>query len=573
MKISAGRHADLVLVNGKVVTVDKDFSIAQAVAIRGDRIMAVGPDEQVRALAGSGKEILDLKGKTVLPGINDSHIHAALFGGTRPPLAIDVSYPTVRSIADIVKAVAEKVKTAKPGEWIRGMGWDEGYLNECLDDPACYPSRIDLDSVSPDNPVFLGHYTQHEVWANSRALEIAGINKDTPQPDGGVVAKDPVTGEPTGVLSEFPAQALLMKAVPPWTREEKRQAILTMMKELNSLGITSVTDAALGPGGDEFQGGLFGTECIGVYNDLMNEGKMTLRVGWLYLFGEYGACTFEDFREIIPRLGVHTGFGNAWLRLAGVKIFADGTPMTKTAWMYDDYPDGGGTGSLVIPGSTDEERRNELIKMIVFAHKYGFQVGVHTVGGRAVEATIDGFLRAEKQDPKNLRHYVLHADFISDECIGTAARHGFGVGVQPVIKWTFSDAMDRFLGTELSARQFPLRKMLDAGVHLIAGSDAPVTYPGWQAGVQAAVTRESKATGMVRGPEHRITVAEAIRMYTIEGAWQDHMEDIKGSIEPGKLADLCVLDEDILTAEPHVIKDIRNVMTVTGGNIVYCGLD
>ncbi len=561
--------ANLVFINGKVITVDGSFSIAQAVAVEGDKILAVGSDEGIKTCIDAKSEVIDLKGRTMLPGINDAHIHAALYGGTRPPLTLDVGYPTVKSISDIVKAVAEKAKEARPGEWIRGMGWDEGYLEECLKDPARYPSRRDLDAVSPDNPVILGHYTQHEVWVNSRAMEAAGITRDTPTPEGGVIAKDPATGELTGIFSEFPAQALVMKAVPPWTKEEKRQGIQAMIRDLNSLGITSITEGALGSGGDEFQGGLFGSDCIGIYSDLLNEGRLTLRAGWLYLFGEYGACTFEDFREVIPQLGIHTGFGNEWLRVAGVKIFADGTPMTKTAWMHDDYPDGSGRGSLVIPGSSDEERRSELIKMIYFAHKYGFQVGVHAIGGRAIEATIDGFLQAEKEAPKGLRHYVLHADFISDEYIEFAARHGFGLGVQPILKWTFSDAMDKLVGIELSTRQFPLRKMLDAGAHLAAGSDAPVVYPSWQAGIQAAVLRESKATGTVRGPDQRITVEEAIRMYTIEGAWQDHSEKIKGSLEAGKLADLCILDQDILSIEPHEIQNIKTVMTVVGGNIVY----
>jgi predicted amidohydrolase YtcJ len=561
--------ADLVLINGKIVTVDNGSHIAQAVAVKGDRIIIVGSDQDVKVHVNARTEVIDLKGRTMLPGINDAHIHAALYGGTRPPLTIDTGYPAVKSIRDIVRAVAEKVKGARPGEWIRGMGWDEGYLEECVKGPVRYPHRRDLDAVSPDNPVILGHYTQHEIWVNSRAMEIAGITRNTPAPEGGVIARDPDDGEPTGIFSEFPAQALVMKVVPPWTREEKRRGIQAMMREMNSLGITSITEGALGPGGDEFQGGLFGSECINIYNDLLDEGRLTLRVGWLYLFGEYGACTFDDFQDIIPQMGIHSGFGNEWLHLAGVKIFADGTPMTRTAWMHDDYPDGGGRGSLVIPGSNEEERRSELIKMICFAHRFGFQIGIHAIGGRAIEAAIDGFLQAEREVPKGLRHYVLHADFITDKYIKLAAGNGIGLGVQPILKWTFSDSMDKLVGIELSNRQFPLRKMLDAGVHVAGGSDAPVVYPSWQAGIQAAVLRESKATGTVRGPEQRITVAEAIGMYTVGGAWQEHAENTKGSIEAGKLADLCILDRDILSVEPHEIKDIKTIMTLVGGDIVY----
>ena len=568
-KILRPGMADLAFVNGKVITVDDSFSITESVAVKDDKIIAVGTNEDVNAVIGAGTQVIDLKGRTVLPGINDAHIHAALYGCTRPPLVLDLSYPTVKSIKDIVNAVAEKVKTAKPGEWIRGMGWDEGYLDECLKDPSRYPNRWDLDAVSPDNPVLLGHFTQHETLVNSRALDIAGVSKDTPSPSGGAIVKDTATGEPTGIFREFPAQACIMKVVPPWTKDEKRRGILAMIQELNSLGITSITEGALGSGGNEFQGGLLGSECIDIYNDLLNEGKLTLRVGWLYLFGEYGACTYEDFRQVIPQLEVRSDLDKEWLRPAGVKVFADGTPMAKTAWMYDDYPGGGGRGSLVIPGSSDKERCEELERMIAFAHEYGLQVGVHAVGGRAIEAAIDGFVKAERGSPRGLRHYVVHCDFISDDCIGLAARYGFGVNIQPFLKSTFSDVMDRLLGVELSARQFPIRALLDAGVHVAGGSDAPVTAPDWLSGIQAAALRESKATGTIRGPENRIGVDEAIKMYTIESAWQDHMEHIKGSIEVGKLADMCVLDKDILNIDPHGIQDIKNLMTVVGGRVVY----
>jgi hypothetical protein len=559
--------ADLIFLNGKVITVDHNFSIMPAMAVKGNKIMAVGANKEIKALAGKNTRVFDLKGKAVLPGINDAHIHAALYGGTRAPLALDLSYPTVKSISDIVKVVGEKVKTAKPGEWIRGVGWDEGFLEECLKDKTRHPTKWDIDPVSPNNPVYLGDFSAHQLWANSKAFELAGITRDTPLLSGEIV-KDAATGEPTGILRELPAEGLIMKMVPPWSKLQKREAILSIMKELNSLGITSITEPGLGPGGSGYQGGLMDTECISIYNDLCNEGKLTLRVSILYLLGEYGACSFKDFQQVIPYLGIHTGFGNEMLRIGGIKIFADGVPPIKTAWMYDEYPDGG-NGNLVLPGKTDEERCDELINMITDAHKHGFQIGVHAIGGRAIEACIDGFIKAEQEEPKGLRHYIIHGDFISDEYAKLAVKHNIGNNVQPVIKWTISDVMDRAVGLELSAREWPLRTLIDIGVHLSGGSDAPVTYPNWKQGVQAAVLRESKATGTVRGPEQRITVEEAIRIFTIGGAWQDHMEHSKGSIEAGKLADFCILDQDILSVEPHSIKDIRTLMTIVDGKIVY----
>ena len=564
--------ADLVITNGKVITVDSDFSTVQAAAVKDGKIIAAGTNEEVAALTGKDTQVLDIKGKSMLPGINDAHIHAALFGGTRPPLFIDAGYPTVKSIGDIVDMVGKKVKTAQPGEWIRGGGWDEGYLEDCLANPERHPTRLDLDPVSPNNPVCLSDMSYHMIWVNSKALELAGITASTPAPAGGEIVRDPTTGEPTGILQELPAQALVMGIIPPWTREQKREAILSAMKELNSLGITSITEGALGPGGSTFQGGLFSAECISIYNDLYNEGKLTVRVNIMLLFGEYGKCTLQDFQQGLSYMGIHTGFGNEWLRIAGVKIFADGVPVppARTSWLYEEYADAPGVkGSLVVPGETDEERYNELINMIVYAHKSGFQVGVHATGDRAIDACVDGFIKAMKEEPKELRHYVIHGDFTTPQCAKRMADYNIGVNAQPGIKWTVSDLMDIVIGKDRSARHWPLRMLIDAGVHVGASSDAPVVYPNWKQGVQSAVLRESKATGKVSGPEHRITLGEAIRAYTIAGAWQDRMENVKGSIEVGKLADFCVLDEDILTVDPHHITDIRTLMTIVEGKIVY----
>jgi hypothetical protein len=564
----SGWTADSIYVNGKVVTVDAHDSIAQALAVKGDRILAVGTNEEIRWLAGPSTETIDLGGKTALPGINDSHTHAAMYGGSRPPLTLDVGFPAVRSITDIKDSVRARAATLKPGEWIRGNGWDEGYLDECLADPSRHMTRADLDEVAPDNPVYLVDFTQHQLVANSRALELAGITRDSTTEPGSEVVKDRVTGEPTGVLIELPAQGMLMRVVPAWSREEKRAAILSMMRIMNARGITSVTDAALGPGGIAYQGGLLGSECISVYNDLHNEEAMSVRVSVLYLFGEYGAISLKDFQRSILEIGIHSGFGDEWLQIGGIKLFADGIPQTKTAWLNEDYPDGG-NGSLVLPGATDEERRKELISMIVFAHKHGFQCGIHVIGDRAIEACVDGFAKAQHEDPRDLRHYLIHGDLVTPADIKRMVELGVGVSTQPILKWVFSDVIDKMIGIERSEWQFPVRALLDAGINVSLSSDAPVSEPDWLQGVEAAALRKSKASGTVRGPAQRITVPEAIRLCTMGGAWQDHMEKRKGSLEPGKLADFCVLDRDILSVDPEEIHTLKNVATVVGGRRVF----
>jgi predicted amidohydrolase YtcJ len=562
------KKVDIALVNGKIATVDKNFSVQQAVAIKNDRIVSVGTNKQIENLVEENTRVIDLEGKTVLPGINDTHIHAALFGGTRPPLSLDVGYPEVGSIKDIRSLVAHKVATLEPGEWIIGFGWDENRLKECSDDKSRHPSKLDLDSVSPDNPICFTDLQMHIVWANSKALELSGITKNTVLPSGGVIEKDANSGEPTGLLMELPAMGLVMKKIPPWNREQKRVAILSAMKELNALGVTSITEPALGPGGEGYQGGLMDSECISVYNDLYNENLLTTRVNILLLFGRYGALSFEDIEKSLSVIGFHSGFGNEWFKLGGIKVFGDGIPPAKTAWMSKPYL-GGEYGSLVFPGKTDEERCRELSRIVSYAHKHRFQIGIHSCGDRTIDACADAFIKALKKDPWDARHYMIHGDFISDETIERIAGNSIGVNIQPEVHTVISDSLQEIMDKNLVSRQFPTRTMIDAGIHVAASTDGPCMYPDWKDTIQSAVLRKSKISGKVFGPEQRISVSEAIRMFTIEAAWFDNLENQKGSIEYGKLADMCILDKDILDIDPHRIQEIKNTMTIVGGKIVF----
>jgi len=291
-------------------------------------------------------------------------------------------------------------------------------------------------------------------------------------------------------------------------------------------------------------------------------------VNVLYLFGDYGANSLADLEETLPRLGFHSGFGNEKLQLGGIKIFADGIPPNRTAWMSEEYL-GGGRGHLMLPGATDEERVLELEKMVRFAHGQGFQVGVHCIGDLAIEATLGAFVDAETRDPRGLRHYLMHVDFMTPAQAAMAAEHGFGVNITPTLPWTISDQLVDVVGMERVKREWPYRIVVDAGCHVAASSDAPCTYPSWLQGVQSAVLRETKATGKVFSPDQRLTVEEVLRAYTVGGAWQDRQEHLKGSIEPGKFADLCVLNQDIFSVDAHEIAGIENVMTIMDGEVVY----
>ncbi len=562
--------ADLVIKNGKVITVDKDFSIKEAIAVDGGKIVAVGSNDHIQKFITSNTKVLDLKGKTILPGINESHMHVPFFGATRPPLAIDLTYPAVQSIPQMVEALRQRVAETPPGEWIRGFGWDQGSLEECAKDPSRFPRRWDLDAVSPDHPVAFTDFSAHTLLVNSKALEIANIDKNTPPPPSGEIERDE-NGEPTGIFKEPGAQAVISVHVPLLTREEKKTALLTALTHLNAQGVTSFTDAAIGPGGETFVSGVMSAEFIDLYLELLAEKRLTARASILLLLGDYGELTYEDLENGLKTFKVPVNIDKDRLQFPGVKIFADGIPLTYTSWMNEDYISGNaGHGRSVIPGVTDQEQRDNLIEMIKLVHGHGFQVGIHATGDRAIDAVVDGFVEAIEEKPGgDPRHYVIHGDLISAEKARLLTKYNCGIAMQPFISAMIADFEPAVIGEERAAYEWPTRTVLDAGTNLTSNSDAPVTYPNWRMGVQAAVLREGLVSGKVSGPEECITVEEAIRTYTINGAWQDHMEEVKGSIEVGKFADFCIIGEDILSSDPHKIGEIPVLMTLVAGEIVF----
>lgn len=551
-------NPDFIMINGNVVTVDDSFSTAQAVAVKDGKIVAVGSKSDVNMLKGPKTKVLDLKGATVLPGINDAHIHLGGFGLTRPPLVIDVGYPAVESLADVRDAIAAKVAEVGPGEWIRGRGWDRGFLAELVATPEDdWPTRWDIDEVSPNNPVSLGDFSGHATWCNSKALELAGITKDTPDPPGGVILRDD-DGEPIGILLER-ASRLVTQLLPPFSEEQRRTAIVAAMAEINSLGITSATEPGLG------------ASQINMYTDLYNKGLFTVRMNLMVS----GGSSLAAVQNVLNQVGTSTGFGDEWLRIAGFKLLADGIPPSRTGFMYPGVyknPDGSPsdfTSKLLVAGDTDAERKAELISMIKYANARNFQVGMHTTGDRAIDEVVEGYIAALEEHPWDARHYIIHCDYTRPDTAALMAEHNILGNVQSTIKWTIGNMMIGVVGEDEAAYQWPLKTMLDAGVIMTNSSDASVTYPDWRQGVESALLREDKATGQVSGPEQCIDLVNAIRMYTINGAYQDHQEDVKGSIETGKYADFVILGQNILTVDAHTISDIPILMTIVGGKVVY----
>ncbi|NUU26272.1 MAG: amidohydrolase [Streptomycetaceae bacterium] len=567
---SAANPADLVFRNGRVLTMDADFSVAEAVAIRGGEIAAVGDDDTIAGWIGPGTRVVDLAGRTALPGINDSHLHGCSFGATRPPLAVDVAFPAVTSIADIAAAVAGHAEGLPDGAWVVGNGWDVGYLAECQADPARLPTRQDLDAVCADRPVLLYEFSGHTAWLNTRALELAGIDRATLPPSGGIIVAD-ADGEPTGLLRES-AQNLAEAVVPVMGREARERAIREAIAICHAEGITSYTEPGLGPGGDSLLLGSCGDATLEVYADLARSGELQVRVSVLLLplaMGE-SAETLPD--KLAARLAAPLPGGPAdprLLNVIGVKVFADGVPPSRTAWMHEEYI-GGGHGCLCLHGRTDTARVGELNTIVAQAHAAGYQLGVHITGDQGIDAVVDAFEKAHADHPRDdERHYVIHGDFVTPQSLGKLAAHGWSVNMNPAIKWTIADLMDSVVGPERSAYQWPVRSAVEAGIPVTASSDAPITYPNWRQGVAAMMLRESKATGRPSGPEQCVDLATALRAYTVNAARQDFAEDWKGALAPGMAADLCVLDGDLTTADPHDIPDMSVDITVFDGRIVY----
>jgi predicted amidohydrolase YtcJ len=560
--------ANLVLINCEVITVDKNLSLKQAIAVKDDQIIGVGTNDEIRSFIGPRTRVLNLKGKAILPGINDAHLHGALFGATRPPLALDLTFPNIKSIGDIVEEIRKKGAQTPPSQWIRGFGWNPANIEECRTNPKRLPRKKDIDSVSPDHPVLLTDFSGHNLLANSKALELAGVNQDTTNPEGGMIVREPGSGEPTGILIEN-AQGLVERVVPSYTRDEKKQAIMSALNILKTQGITSITDAGLGPGGNTHHGGLMGEDGIGLYKELHDEGRLKVRTSILLLMGEGEISTMDHIKEVTQSFCMPDGLDKKWIRIPGVKIFADGIPRTRTAWMNEQYMSGG-YGCLVLPGEGDQEKCELLTQMIKYFHNTRFQIGIHATGDRTIDFCVDALIKAMNGLNWGIpRHYIIHGNFVTPECAKRMATHNIGLSIQPVLKSIPIDLLEQMVGRERAAYAIPTRTCLDAGIKLTASSDAPITSSNWKEGVQCAVLRELKDSRKVSGPEQCVTVEEAVQMYTIYGAWQDHMDDKKGSIEVGKFADLCIIEENILTVDPHSICEIPVLMTIAGGEIVF----
>jgi predicted amidohydrolase YtcJ len=535
--------ADLIIHNGRVLVMDRRFRIAEAVAIRGGRVLAVGRARDLRRLCGRRTQVLDAGGGTVLPGINDSHLHLNAFALTFPPFSYDVDTATIDELVAVVRGAVEAA--AGPDTWIRGGGWNDNRLPRP-------PRRTDLDPVTGDHPVLLGDFSGHAVAVNSVVLRMAGITRDTVPPPGGVIEKD-AAGEPTGVLRET-AAGLVRQLVPPFTREEVSQGIDTGIGLLHAQGVTSVTEPGIG------------LDTLAIYEEKARAGALGVRLTALLR----GGTAPQQLRDLLSAYRPLRGVDPRVLRVAGIKLIADGIPTAaKTAWLHEPYLDGS-NGSLLTDGTNNAEQVASLHELIRIAVGARMQVGTHATGDAAIDAVVAGYLKAMGRHWRraDLRHYVIHGDLTTLATLRTMARHDIGANMNATIKYLLGRTLDPVLGTARTDYQWPYRSALDMGVRVTSASDAPVTDPSWLQGVMAAALREGMFGG-VAGEAERITVPEALVSYTRTAAWQDHAGEWKGTLAEGMAADVCVVDGDLLGVHPRELVELPVTATILNGRVVY----
>jgi predicted amidohydrolase YtcJ len=523
--------ADSVWTNGKIYTADEDFSVADSLAASDGKIIFVGDAERARPYIGDATAVMDLGGRTVLPGLDDSHLHFPSVG-TRA-MQIDAH---LKPKGEILALVREAAQNAGPGEWVIGRGW-----NQDAWDPPLFPTRQELDAVSPDAPVVLTRACGHMIWTNSRALELAGVNRDTPDPVGGEYLRDE-NGDPTGVITDMATQAV-DDIVPALTEPQSRRALILAQEELFSLGLTSATDAG-SP-----------AAAIELMEEMYREGALKIRLNVMFKAAANGhaAAMLEEARRFF-RGGVRTGLYGDRLQVRCFKTLADGSLGARSAWMLEDYCDRPGhRGNGVY---TDEE----LYSIASEAFKASFQVSIHAIGDAANRQALDALQRViEGNPPRDHRCRIEHAQVLDPADVGRFAKLGVIPAMQSI--HAASDALiaPGRLGPKRTEYAYAWRKLLDTGVTLPNGTDSPVELTNPWHCLHAAITRRGE--GMTR--------EEALRSYTNWPAFASFDEDKKGSLEPGKLADFTVIDRDYMTCPADGIRDVEVKMTVLGGEVVY----
>jgi predicted amidohydrolase YtcJ len=530
-------EADLVIVNANVRTMDAARPAAEAVAVVGNRVAAVGTSEEIKKLAGARTRVIDARGALVLPGFNDAHVHF-LSGGFQLASVDLRDAGTPQEFAERIRRFAEKLPE---GRWVTGGDWDHERWPG-----APLPTRDLIDAFTPETPVFVNRLDGHMALANSLALRLAGVTRATPDPPGGLIVRDPQTGEPTGVLKDA-AMSFVYRKIPAPTFEEKLAAARAATDHAASLGVTSVQDVSAGSD-------------VGVYQALLEQGRLKTRV--------YAVAPLPAW-ERLRNVGVRRAFGSDMLRVGGLKGFADGSLGSTTALFFDPYLDAPNTRGL--PGD-EMFPEGAMQKRVEGADAAGLQVMIHAIGDRANDQILDLYAQvARLNGDRDRRFRVEHAQHLRPEEIREFARQRVVASMQPYHAIDDGRWAEKRIGRERARGTYAFRSLLDAGATLAFGSDWTVAPLDPLLGVYAAVTRRTLDGRNPQGwvPEQKITVEEAVRAYTTGSAYAEFAEHAKGTLAPGKLADLVILTQDIFNIDPVDIEKTRVRLTIMDGRVVY----
>jgi predicted amidohydrolase YtcJ len=534
--------ADLVIINGKVLTINQENPSAEAIAVKGETIFAVGSVSKIRSYIDKGKtEVIDAAGRLVIPGFNDAHVH---FGPLDPDY-IELRYTTDPSV--ITEKVKAQVARVKPGELIQGGHWEHEMFTD-----RKWPSKELIDKVSPDNPVILSRADGHSVLVNSFVLKKSGITKNTPNPFGGEIQKDPVTGEPTGILKETAENLIKTGEVKSERTPEEEEArtwkgYLLALKEAREYGVTSLQI----PGKADFA----------AYEKLQKEGQLTCRID----MGEFLTSDSSALEKFITEKQKYPRDSD-WIRFGYLKAFMDGTIGSGTALMFKPFADNPESSGLAMMPYEEFE------KMVIKADKMGFQTGVHAIGDKANFWVLNAYEKAQQVDGKrDSRHRIEHAQTLQESDIPRFAQLGVIASMQPTHCITDKRFYEKRVGLERCKEAYAWRSLLNTGAMLAFGTDYPVEPLNPMEGLYAAVTRKDRHGEEGEGwfPEQKLTMEEAIKFYTWGSAYAQFMENRKGMIKPGYLADIVITDKDLLTIPENEIMKTKVDYTIVGGKVVY----
>jgi predicted amidohydrolase YtcJ len=529
--------ADLIITNANVWTVDSKLPKAQAVAIIGDRIVAVGSQADVQGWRGASTRVIDAAGKLVLPGFNDAHVH--FVSGGQQLDAVDLNDST--SAEEFVKRVAQQASKTPNKQWITGGDWDETKWS-----PAQLPTKEMIDAVTPDNPVFLNRYDGHMSLANSIALRLAGVTASTPDPPGGSIVRD-AQGNPTGALKDA-AMGYVFKVIPPLSHDQRLHAVQRALSHAASLGVTSVQD--MNP---EYAD-------IAVYSELLDRGQLTARI--------YAAPLITQVDDQV-KIGIRRAFGSPYLRIGALKSYADGSLGSATAYFFEPFADQPNNHGLL----SDEMHPISLMHdRMMKADAAGLQLCTHAIGDAGISAILDIYTDLVKVHGKADRRFrIEHAQHMAAKDFARFADLGVIASVQPYHAIDDGRWAEKRIGHDRASRTYAFRTFLNDGVRVAFGTDWNVAPLNPMLTLYAATTRATLDGKNPNGwfPAQKLTVVEAVQAYTMGSAYAEFQDQEKGSITPGKLADMVIVNDDIFQIDPVKIRDVKVTKTIVGGKVVW----